>query len=619
MDYSMSQTDIPIKQLGTFPLSDVNVTDPYIKNAFDKMCSYLIAYQPDKLLAGFREVKGLPPRAPRYGGWEQTELRGHILGHYLKAVSYAYEQTNDKKYFAILVYMLDELKTAQLKNGYLSAFPEELFDRIESGGRAWAPWYTMHKIISGLIECYRCTESPTALQIINLLGDWVSRRTQSWTDTTRAVVLCTEYGGMNDAMYEVYSLTGHSRHLAAAHCFDELSLFASMKRLHRTWRAFNSITGKHANTMIPKFVGILNRYANLGCKEGFYFEACVEFWNEVVKNHSYITGGHSDQEHFGPLGKLDAGRSNCNNETCNVYNMLKLTRGLFRLTGRSEYMDFYERAYMNSILASQDPDTGMTTYFQAMQTGAFRIFATPFDKFWCCTGTGLESFTKLGDSIYFSDDDELYIVLPVSSELNWRKQGVRLSLENRILRYNTLTLSVSTDKKPTAFTVRLRKPAWIEPGYVLTVNGETVCAEEEDGYIILSRCWADKDVVALTMKPKLWYEVLPDSQNCAAFGFGPLVLCAGLGDEDKKVDYTGAHHDVEVATVEVEVPRSIGTYEAPEQWLHELDKHLLRKGDDLIFVLSGTNMDDQLVFTPYMTQCRQRYGLYWHLEETAHS
>lgn len=597
--------------LKTFSLKDVKLLDARMQKGEDMMLDYLLSLEEDKFIAGFLETNGIEPRKPRYGGWEQSELRGHIIGHYLKALCQVYERRQDEAIKQKLCYIIDELARAQHDDGYLSAYPVELLDRIERNVNAWAPWYTMHKIITGISAVYRATGYEKALQVLTRLADWVAARATGWSDGIRARVLTYEYGGMNDAMYEVYEFTHDEKHLRAAHCFDEMALFASVQNMWITHK-LDAISGKHANTMIPKFVGAMKRLEVTDEDSDFYFAGCEKFWNLVVKHHSYITGGHGDGESFGPIDTLSNTRNSTNNETCNIYNMLKLTREIFRHTPKAEYMAFYERAFTNQILSSQHPETGMTTYYQGMRNGCYRIYGRPFDKFWCCTGTGMENFTKLGDSVYFADGETLYVTLPISTQLNWADMGVTVTLINSLLENGEMTLKVDGEEK--AFTLKLRKPDWLKGGVTLKLNGEEIALNEEEGYITLNRVWKKGDTLALQGEAKMWFEALPDAADVVAFAYGPYVLSTPFGCENKCCHTIGANNDVEIVDFNQEVPTAITLPEEREAWLANLEKHLLPvEGKPLHFQLKGTDMDD-LVFFPFRDQHHEKYGVYFTLK-----
>lgn len=606
---TMKEATLQRNDLQDFELEQVVLTGEYHVNAFAKELQYLNSYDVDRLLAGFRENRGLEPKAEKYPGWEDTEIRGHTLGHFLTACAQAYSNTKDPVMLEKLSYMASELSLCQFESGYLSAFPESLIDNIEKKQPAWVPWYTMHKIIAGLISVYHATQSRIAFDTVVRLGDWVASRTSRWSDELQATVLAVEYGGMNDCLYDLYKISGDQKHLEAAHKFDELPLFEA------TQQGRDILKGKHANTTIPKFLGALNRYLVLGESESFYLEAAKKFWDIVVYHHSYMTGGNSESEHFGEPDILNSRRTDITCETCNSYNMLKLTRELFKLTRDRKYADFYETNYVNAILSSQNPETGMTMYFQPMATGYFKIYSSPFEHFWCCTGTGMESFTKLNDSIYFHKDNELYINQFTSSKLNWREHQVILTQSSNIPEHDQVTFKVETeDQQARVLKLHLRIPYWVRGEVALKLNGEPVDPEIKEHCIVISRNWNHGDTLTLTLPMKVFFSSLPDNKNVVGFQYGPVVLSAALGTEDLTLASTGIM--VQVPTRKMLVKDFIiPTGMSPEQWLDGIERHLVKEGNQLAFKLRNTDEDDRLIFTPHYKQHHERYGIYWNIVE----
>lgn len=597
------------KKLTCFPISSISVTDNFCKNSFDKEIEYLKTLKPDKLLAGFCETKGIPAKAEKYGGWECTEIRGHTIGHYLVAMSQLYEATTDKEVLLTIKYVIDELKKCQFDSGYLSAFPENYFDCVENKKPIWAPWYTMHKIISGLIAAYKATDSKTAYSVVTKLGDWVFDRTARWTDEIQATVLVVEYGGMNDCLYDLYKITGNDNYIKSANKFEESSLISAV------CDGNDILSGKHANTTIPKFLGALNRYLVLGKSESSYFQACENFWNMVVNNHSYTTGGNSEAEHFGDAGVLDANRTNCTCETCNSHNMLKLSKRLFEITGDKKYADYYENTFFNSIQTSQNPQTGMTTYFQPMATGYFKIYGKPSDDFWCCTGTGMENFTKLGDGIYFHDMDSIYVNQYISSILTWSEKNIKLTQTTDIPNTEKALFIVNTsDNQDTSVILKFRIPDWSFSEISVTVNQKPYEAVIENGYIVINKLWADGDTVELDIPVQIYFSTLPDEQTAVAFRYGPIALSAGLGKEDMAVSSTGI--SVTIPTKSMEFKEFIKVKNGTvQQWLSDLKNNLVKNDDKLEFTLKNTDEDDHLIFIPHYKQYQERYGIYWYIAD----
>lgn len=588
------------ERLEAFPLSCVTLLDPYEKNAFELEIKYLKSLDPDRLLRGFYDIAGKKGKAELYGGWETSSIQGHTMGHYLTALAQAIAACKDKELKAAAYYVIDALYECQAENGYLAAIPEEHYTRLETGNTegTWVPWYSMHKILSGLIAVYKFTGRQKALDIASRLGDWVFDKTIYWDAEMQKTVLNIEYGGMNDCLYDLYSLTLKKEHLVAAHCFDELPLFTAL------YKGEDILDGKHANTTIPKFLGAANRYFVLGEGEEFYLIAAMNFWDTVVNNHSYITGGNSEWEHFGTPNILDAERTECNCETCNTYNMLKLTRRLFMLTGDKKYIDYYERTFINAILSSQNPETGMTTYFQPMATGFFKVYSSPYDHFWCCTGSGMENFSKLGDSIYFNGGNSLYVNRFTSSALEWAEKGITLTQTAKL---PEVTFTVRGNAE---FILKLSLPSWCKELPKAKINGKYVEATEEDGFIILDRKWQDGDEIEYVLPMKLDFNRLPDNKNAICFTYGPYALSADLGQNAMGTSVTGVN-----VTIPLGDERESGKIKvngAVEEWLTHIEDNFEPTGEEYTFRLK--NADRELVFAPHYKKYNSRYGIYFVVE-----
>ncbi len=591
--------DNPLKDV---PMSDVEILDSYEKNAFSLEVKYLKKLDADKLIRGFCDISGIESSAEKYGGWENSAIQGHTLGHYLTAVSQGYNTSGDEELKVIADHVVDVLSLCQNKeSGYLAAIPEGHYIQLEEGNTSgtWVPWYTMHKIISGLISAYTFTGNQKALDVASRLGDWVYSRTSGWSEEIRNTVLNVEYGGMNDCLYELYSHTGKETHLSAAHSFDEMSLFEPL------YNGEDILNGKHANTTIPKIIGALKRYTVTG--EEYYLEVAENFWDIVVSSHSYITGGNSEWEHFGEPDILDAERTNCNCETCNTYNMLKLTRELFKITGDIKYADYYDNTFINAILSSQNPESGMTTYFQPMATGFFKVYSSETEHFWCCTGSGMENFSKLDDSIYYKDENSLYVIRYTSSSVKLKEKG--------------LEFIQKADLPQVKFTVKgtgevelvLRVPDWCADKPSLSVNGEGTDYKIKDGFIRISRLWNDGDTVAYTMPMATEVHTLQDNEDVVAFKYGPWVLSANMGNENMQTSTTGVN--VTVPLLDSYVNDVIYVKEgSAEKWLDNIEENLIRQEGTLNFVLEGTDRD--IVFSPHYMQYNNRYGIYFRLADS---
>jgi hypothetical protein len=664
------------EQINSIPPSHIRLDDPYLRRAFSLETKYLLSIEEDRLLCGFRETAGLDMRGKqRYGGWENSLIGGHTMGHYLSAaarasicaeaftgtntgtgVAAAFKKANTgtgveasaevqqalrEKVYRIVDELLICQEHSRGKKGFLFgavlADPEDVeiqFDNVERGltnimTEAWVPWYTMHKILAGLLDAYRYTAYEPSLAVAKNLGDWVADRCLKWDADTVRQVLAIEYGGMNDCMYELYAFTGEARYAKAAHVFDEEELFERVLGGGK-----NVLNDRHANTTIPKFVGALNRYLVLHGEKidgqtvdaGRYLEYAKAFWEMVISHHTYLTGGNSEWEHFGMDDILNAERTNCNNETCNVYNLLKLSEGLYRITGEKKYMDFYERAFVNTILSSQNPTTGMTTYFQPMANGYFKVYATPFDKFWCCTGSGMENFTRLNEGIYHIREREIFVNRYFSS--GFEECGISLTQDCNLEVSDVVKLSIqaeASEAKP--WVLKLRIPDWVKGEISLkkiTETGETVpfspqeltgtganvpiAYEISDGYAAVTLT-EEITQLALTLPKKVCAASLPDAPDVVGFSYGPYVLSADLGTEDMRTTVTGV--DVTIPAERLEncdtlfLPEGV----SPKLVLADADRYFQKDEAEPVFRFAGS----ELLFSPHYRKYKSRYGIYWKL------
>ncbi len=617
-----------------YGLGDVLLRDAYCVNAFEKDVAYLKEFDTDRLLAGFYENAGLTMKKMRYPGWENMLIGGHTLGHYLTAASQGYASANvsaeDKEIlFTKIKTLIDGLlecqKHSQGKPGFVFGAViqdpnnvELQFDHVEQNKtniitEAWVPWYTMHKILDGVVNAYELTGYAPALELGSGIGDWTYARTQTWSEETHRTVLGIEYGGMNDALYALYQNTGKEEHLKAAHAFDEEALFEKILSGEK-----NVLNNRHANTTIPKFVGALNRYITLGEEAKKYLDYVEAFWDMVVERHTYATGGNSEWEHFGEDYILDAERTNCNNETCNTFNMLKMTRKLFMITGDKKYAEYYENTLINAILSSQNPETGMTMYFQPMATGFYKTYGTPFDKFWCCTGSGMENFTKLNDSIYFKEKDGITVNLFLSSEVTDPDLGIRLIQETDLPKTDSAVFTVrllgeKKGEQGVPAKIRIRIPDWSVGGGI-SCRSKEITLHDEKGYVVAQGPWQDGDRIEATFGCKVTAVGLPDCGNVFAFRYGPLLLSADLGTENMIDGKTGV--DVTIPTNKIVGSEYLNLSEGTvEDFIRDVDSHFEKAPDELCFKLKGT--DQELTFRPHYLKTRERYGIYWYfLDET---
>jgi len=587
-----------------FDLSAVRLLPGVFLDATEVNRRQLLALDPDRLLHMFRVTAGIPSSAQPLGGWEapDNELRGHFVGHYLSACALMGASRGDAETRARGVGMVRELAKCQraLGSGYLSAFPEELFDRLRSGANVWAPFYTLHKIMAGLLDTHVYSGDAQALDVLTKMAAWVGLWVRPLGDEAMARVLEREYGGMNEVLYDLAAVTGDRQYARLAHRFDHERIFAPLAE------GRDALKGVHVNTTIPKIIGAARRYELTG--EPRSHDIANYFWHEVTSRRSYCTGGTSNGENWNAApGIISTELSAYTEECCPTYNMLKLTRNVFGWTADARAADYYERALFNGILGTQHPSDGNKLYYVPLESGYWKMFGTPLHDFWCCTGTGAESFAKLGDSIYFHDDDGVYVNLFIASELDWREKGVRITQHTRFPEEDTTTLTVACDR-PTRMAVRLRVPEWATHGGSVALNGRTLEGfAAPSSYFVLDREWRSGDTVTLTLPMRLRAEPTPDDPSVLAVMYGPLVLAGRLGTEGLTSANLRAV-PTKPRTVP-EFPEHSGIKVAPLVTNgHEPADWLVQTGP-LEFRTKGQAHDVTLV--PFNRVIDERYAVYW--------
>jgi DUF1680 family protein len=521
---------VPLKA-EPFDLSAVRLLDGPFKHAMDLDIRYLKSLPPDRLLHSFRINAGLPSTAKPLGGWEEpnSEVRGHFVGHYLSACAMAVRATGDAQLKANADRVVAGMAECQARfpSGYLSAFPESFFDRLEALQPVWVPWYTLHKVYQGLLDMYVLTGNEQAMTVLKKAAQWALDRTGRLSDEQMQKVLNTEHGGINEVFANLYAVTGDRRYLKLSQRMNHMAVLGPLMR------GEDRLTGLHANTQFPKVIGISRQYELTGDKA---LRAGAEFfWNVVTRERSYVIGGNSDGEVFSPKEELSKHIGQQSTETCNTYNMLRLTRHIFSWNADGEQADYYERALYNHILASQHPHTGMMNYYVPLKTGSSKAaktpfgFSEPFDSFWCCTGTGVENHVKYGDSIYWHEGSQgLFVNLFIASELDWKERGVRVRQETRFPDEPRTRVTMSC-VRPLRLALHIRRPAWAGNGYRVRVNGQAVRSRVPSvhpGYFTVERTWRTGDVVEVELPMSLWTQAFRDNPNKLAVLYGPLVLCA---------------------------------------------------------------------------------------------
>jgi DUF1680 family protein len=597
-----------------FPVANVRLLDGPFLEAQQRGLEFLLRLEPERLLHTFRLNAGLSTTASPYGGWEAptVELRGHSLGHYLTACALMYEATGDARLKDRALAIVGELRKVQqtlpslgMSPGYLSAFPEELFDRVEARKPVWAPYYTVHKIMAGLLDVHRVTGDPTALEAVRNVAAWVGLRASHLTPERWQQMLETEFGGMQDVLTALHVTTGDPEHLRLARLFDHRAVFDPLAR------GEDALDGLHANTQVPKAIGAARDCAVTG--ERRYCAVAETFWRRVALHRSYAIGGHSEDEHFFPVTHFSRHLGESTAETCNTYNMLRLSRLLFLRDGDPRRIDFYERGLFNHILASQDPATGMVTYFVALKPGAWRTYSTPEDSFWCCVGTGMENPARFGEAVYAREGDALLVNLFLASELRWPAKGLTLRQETRFPDEDRTRITLRLGQ-PMRFALRLRHPSWAGDGLSVHVNGQAYAVHSRPGsYATVEREWRDGDVVEARLPMSLRFEAMPDDPTVGAFLYGPIVLAGDLGAEglDEESRYGPEAPEVRAEDLP-RVPTLIAAN--PEEALTRLKPDR----DPLVFRTEGLGRPRDVELRPFFRLADRRYTVYFDvLTETA--
>jgi len=592
-----------------FPLSQVRLGPGPFLDAQRLDADYLLRLEPDRLLHHFRVNAGLEPKAPVYGGWESVEpwveirCHGHTLGHYLGAAACMYESTGDDRFARRVDYLVAELAECQSKTGgWLTAFPDGVAPLTDSlAGRPFAgvPWYTTHKVMAGLRDAWWHRGSAAARDVLVRFAEWIRVASADVPDEGMQKMLDREHGGMNEVLADVAEITSNPLYLDLAQRFSHRAL------LDPLIAGRDTLDGLHANTQIPKVIGFA-RIAEQGGGPDIG-AAAPFFWQTVTRTRSFATGGHGDNEHFFPrhefARRLGSGKTM---ETCCTHNMLRLTRALYAARDSREYMDYFERALFNGILASQDPETGMNTYFQSTRPGYVRLYHTPFDSFWCCTGSGLENHARYGESIYARYAGALVVNLFMASTLEWRERGVTVTQETLFPDSDTTRLRLELDR-PKTLEVFIRQPEWC-PGLQITVNGRLSKGTADHGYRRLKRRFRSGDVIEVRLPMSLRVATLPGETHVGALMYGPIALAgrfgtAGLTPGSQLI--VNERESGNMLKADVDIPRWTRPLAELPASVERVDKESLR------FRATGFAGGAEVELIPFFRICHERYNLYW--------
>lgn len=603
---------VPVRPtLAAFDMAEVDLHDGPFLHAQRMTEAYLLRLDPDRMLHAFRVNAGLNPRAPAYGGWESEAMwadincHGHTLGHYLSACALAFRSTRDKRYAARIEHIAGELAACQAaaNSGLVTAFPDgpALMARHLAGQAiTGVPWYTLHKLYAGLRDAALLADSRASRAVLIRLADWGVAACRPLSDAQFEAMLATEHGGMNEVYADLFAMTGNSEYRDLSRRFSHKAILAPLAK------GRDHLDGLHANTQVPKIIGFHRVYETTG--DATYRDAARFFWRTVARTRSFATGGHGDAEHFfAPVDTAAHVFSPKASETCCQHNMLRLTRAMFLDEPQPEYGDYYERTLYNGILASQDPDSGMATYFQGAKPGYMKLYHTPEHSFWCCTGTGMENHVKYRDSIYFKRDRALYVNLFIPSAVRWAEAGAVLTQTTRFPEEATTRLRWSM-KAPARLTLALRHPGWSRTS-VVRINGVEVMRADKPGrYLEITRQWRDGDEVTFDLAMEAGFEPIPAAPDIVAFTYGPLVLAGALGRQGLKPGDDivvnerkfGEYNDAPVA-----VPQLAGDPAV-------LARSIRPAGAPLTFAIPAAD-GSAVRLIPYHRIAHERYATYWKL------
>ena len=614
MTTALAQTTPKVEYFG---ISDVRLTRSAFKHAEDMDIQYLLALNPDRLLAPYLKGAGLTPKADNYTNWENTGLDGHIGGHYLSALSFMYAATGNEEIGRRLDYVLSELKRCQdtAGDGYLCGVPDgrKMWKEIEQGNvRAatfglndrWVPLYNIHKIYAGLRDAYLVAHRDEAKDMLVKLTDWMERTTANLTDAQMQDMLRSEHGGLNETFADVAAITGDKRYLTLAHRFSHDII------LNPLLKQEDKLTGIHANTQIPKVIGF-KRIADIE-KNDDWSKAADFFWHTVVNNRSITIGGNSVYEHFHPADNFEPMRtSEQGPETCNTYNMLRLTKMLYATSADAKYMDYYERALFNHILSTQDPVQGGFVYFTPMRSGHYRVYSQPQTSFWCCVGSGLENHARYGEMIYaHKGNDQLYVNLFIPSTLEWGDINIEQSTSFPD-EEGTSVIVTSKKGKNKKFTLNIRVPEWVNEGELsLTINGKTEKVNIADGYVKVNRSWKDGDKLHISMPMHLRAIDMPDNSHNYSFLYGPIVLASRMGTQRQDgmfADDSRGGHIAQGPRLPLQnMPVVVGSTE-------DILSHITKTDGKMEFTLKGVSPENYegMKLEPFYRIHESRYMVYW--------
>lgn len=594
----------PSGRITPFPLGSVRLASGIFKEQEELNARYLDSLAVDRLLYSFRATAGISSSATPYGGWEAPtcELRGHFNGgHFLSAAALTSAASGNTDLKAKGDQIVAGMAQCQKKigTGYLSAFPTDLFERLAEGKQVWAPFYTCHKIMAGLLDMYVLTGNTDALEIAEGMARWVGDFFWPIGTEQRQRMLRDEYGGMNEVLVNLAAITKKDRYLDTAHLFEQPSFLDPLAARR------DELQGLHANTHVPKIIGAARMYEVTG--DSRYRQIAEYFLEEVLCARSYVIGNTSVEEFWKtPPGQLQGTLQWKNAECCVAYNLMKLERLVFGWTGEARWMDAYERALFNCRLGTQN-EKGLKQYFFPLAAGYWRAYNTPEESFLCCTGTGAEEFAKFSDTIYFNRGPDVYINQFLASTLDWKEEGFAIDQQTQFPQEQGTRLTVKVSR-PAARTIHVRIPGWTTNDAEIKVNGRSLEAVADPGsYLAIRRIWQDGDTVSISLPMHMWTEPLPGDESVSAALYGPMALAADLGpgptDEAARSLYEPYP---KIIPPPDPLPRVSAKAEAdPANWIKVESSAELR--------FTADRESAKLNLTPLYQIRDQRYSVYWQL------
>ena len=613
----------PVRQL--FSLADVRVEDPHMLLLQELDHKYLLELDVDKLLSWFRREAGVSQRGVEpYPFWESEDLfgggplSGHILGFWLSSMAMMYESTGDENIIPKVRNALDGLRECQLADGegFVGAQPKvkSVFEEVAKGNfkttnplinKTWEPVYVMNKTMLGLYDVYRTFHLELAKTILVDLADWFGKKIIDVLDHEQMQrLLVCEHGSINESYIDVYTITGEKRFLEWAKRLNDEDMWVPAAE------GRDVLQGWHANTQIPKFTGFESVY---NYTDDINFRRAARFfWQTVVDKHTWVNGGNSTGEHFFPTSEFEKRLTNAGGpESCNSVNMMRLTEALYQDDGGMKYVDYYERLLLNHILANYDPEEGMCVYYTSMRPGNYKIYCTPFESFWCCTGTGIQAPAKFGKMIYSHNADSLFVNMYTSSTLKWREKGLSMRMTTDFPKDNTVKLIVDGLDRNKRMSVAFRCPWWSK-GIDVKVNGKKVDVAKKmnDGYVVVSRKWRRGDQVEVELHPQLSAEVVKGGSKYYAFMYGPVLLGVRIADDNLTMkDYRQARRTV---------PRTLAPLDIAPEIIPDVEKVMSSMercdaDDKLRFRVPESCASREFFLEPYNDIHFSRYAIYLHL------